>query len=169
MCNIVIGQGDILVTPLQIACAYAGIANGGKEFVPHVFLSAVSRDGSGDAVTYEPRERLTGEFRQQSDLDLVQDGLVGVIYEESASQASHFTNLSVTVAGKSGTGQKTGEDDYGWFVAYAPADNPKYVVACLVEQGGFGSNSSLYGVRDVLGAIYDEPDTAAATAGDGSR
>ncbi|WP_066832222.1 penicillin-binding protein 2 [Collinsella ihumii] len=169
MCNIVIGQGDILVTPLQIACAYAGIANGGKEFVPHVFLSAVSRDGSGDAVTYEPRERLTGEFRQQSDLDLVQDGLVGVIYEESASQASHFTNLSVTVAGKSGTGQKTGEDDYGWFVAYAPAGNPKYVVACLVEQGGFGSNSSLYGVRDVLGAIYDQPDTAAATAGDGSR
>ncbi len=169
MCNIVIGQGDILVTPLQMACVYAGIANGGKEFVPHVFLSAVSRDGEGDAVTYEPRERLTGEFRQESDLDLVRSGLKGVIYEESASQASHFTNLDVTVAGKTGTGQKSGEDDYGWFIVYAPVEDPKYVIACLVEQGGFGSSSALYAVRDVLGAIYEQPDTTGVTESDGTR
>lgn len=169
MCNIVIGQGDILVTPLQIATVYAGIANGGVEFVPHVFLSAVSRDGDGDAVTYQPKERLTGDYRQESDLELVQDALKGVIYEESASQAAHFTNLSVTVCGKSGTGQKTGEDDYSWFAVYAPADNPKYVVVALVEEGGFGSTSAIYAVRDVLGAIYSDPDTAAVSAGDGSR
>ena len=169
MANIVIGQGDILVTPLQMACAYAGIANGGKEFTPHVFLSAVSRDGSGDVVTYEPKERLTGDFGKQSDIELVEDALVGVIYDESPSQAAHFTNLDVTVAGKSGTGQKNGEDDYSWFVVYAPADDPKYVVASLVEQGGFGNEASMYAVRDVLGVIYDQPDTAGTSASDGSR
>lgn len=169
MCNIVIGQGDILVTPLQMACAYAGIANGGREFVPHVFHSAVSRDGSGSAVTYEPRERLSGAYRLDSDLALVRRGLWGVIYEESESQASHFTNLSVEVAGKTGTGEKSGEDDYSWFVAYAPYDDPKYVVAAVVEQGGFGSTSAMYAVRDVLGAIYNEPDSASVTAGDGVR
>ncbi len=167
--NIAIGQGDILVTPLQIACAYAGIANGGKEYVPHVFLSAVARDGEGDAVSYEPKERLTGDFGKESDLETVKSGLNGVIYEESADQAAHFTNLSVTVEGKSGTGQKSGEDDYSWFVVYAPADDPKYVVASIVEQGGYGSTASLYAVRDVLGAIYGEEDTAATTEGEASR
>lgn len=166
MCNIVIGQGDILVTPLQMACVYAGIANGGKEFTPHILLSALSRDGSGDAVTYEPRERLTGEFRKDSDLELVKKGLIGVIYDESPSQAAHFTNLDVTVAGKTGTGEKSGQDDYGWFVAYAPADDPKYVIASVIEQGGFGSNSALYAVRTVLGSIYDSPDTASVTMGE---
>ena len=43
MTNIAIGQGDILVTPLQMACAYMGLANGGKQYVPHVFLSEASR------------------------------------------------------------------------------------------------------------------------------
>lgn len=169
MCNIVIGQGDILVTPLQMACVYAGIANGGREPVPHVFLSALSRDGEGDAVTYEARDRLIGEYRQESDMELIQDALQGVIYEESASQASHFTNLDITVAGKSGTGQKTGEDDYSWFAVYGPVDDPKYVVVALVEQGGFGSTSAIHAVRHVLGVIYNQPDTAAIDAGDGSR
>ena len=102
-------------------------------------------------------------------MELVQDALQGVIYEESASQASHFTNLDITVAGKSGTGQKTGEDDYSWFAVYGPVDDPKYVVVALVEQGGFGSTSAIHAVRHVLGVIYNQPDTAAIDAGDGSR
>ena len=72
----------------------------------------------------------------------------------------------MTVAGKTGTGEKSGQDDYGWFVAYAPADDPKYVIASLIEQGGFGSNSALYAVRTVLGSIYDSPDTASVTMGE---
>ena len=112
---------------------------------------------------------LEGTSGKESDIDLVKRGLYGVIYEESASQAAHFTNLDVTVEGKSGTGQKSGEDDYSWFVVYAPAEDPKYVVAAMVEQGGFGSTSAIHAVRDVLGAIYDQPDTAGDTAGDGAR
>lgn len=168
--NIAIGQGDILVTPLQMACAYAGIGNGGTEYTPHVFLSAVSRDGVGDAATYRKRERLKASVHAESDLELVRSGLEGVIYEETESISQHFTNMSVKVAGKTGTGEKSGENDYSWFVAYAPSDKPRYVVAALIEQGGFGSVAALPAIRHVLAALYDEPDTAAnASSSDQTR
>ena len=169
MTNIVIGQGDILVTPLQMASAYAGIARGGVEYTPHVLLSAVARDGQGDAYTLEPQERLTAEIKEQRSHTVVTQGLLSMIYEEAPSTAVHFTNLPVQVAGKSGTGEKAGGDAYGWFITYAPFDDPKYVVACLVEEGGFGSTCSMPAVRHVLGAIYDAPDTAAYVAGDNTR
>ena len=158
--NIVIGQGDILVTPIQMACVYAGIANGGTQYVPHVFLSAVARDGEGDAATYQKKERLTAKIHAKADLELIRDGLHGMPYEESASVAAHFNNLPVSVAAKTGTGEKSGEDEYGWFVAYAPFDKPQYVVACIIERGGFGAECAMPAVRNVLGAIYDSPDTS---------
>ena len=171
MTNIAIGQGDILVTPLQMACAYMGLANGGKQFTPHVFLSAVSRDGDGgDAYTYNgkgSKKRLTAKINSDADLTLVRNGMHDVIYSTSATTASHFTNLTPQVYGKSGTGEKSGEDEYSWFCAYAPADDPKYVIATVLEQGGGGSAIALHVVRDVLGAIYNEPDTSSAT-GDSS-
>lgn len=171
MSNIVIGQGDLLVTPLQMACAYMGIANGGKEYTPHVFLSALARDGEGgDSYRYNEtgsKERLTAEV-EQSHLDLVHSGLKRMIYEESVSLAAHFSSLPVTVAGKSGTGEKSGQDPYGWFITYAPYEDPKYVVCGVLEQGGFGGSSTVYGVRDVLGQIYDAPDSLSPTDSDRS-
>lgn len=169
MTNIVIGQGDILVTPLQMATAYAGIAMGGAEFTPHVLLSAVARDGQGDAYTLEPKKRLTADIKERRSHEVVTQGLLSMIYEEAASTASHFTNLPVKVAGKSGTGEKAGGDAYGWFITYAPFEDPKYVVACLVEEGGFGSTCAMPAVRHVLGAIYDAPDSVAYVAGDNTR
>ncbi|WP_085830330.1 penicillin-binding protein 2 [Collinsella vaginalis] len=167
--NIVIGQGDILVTPLQIATVYAGVGRDGVEPVPHVFLSAVARDGEGTAVSYEPRERLRAEIHAESDLALVKSALEGVIYEETPTIAQHFTNLDVRVAGKTGTGEKEGKDDFGWFVCYAPADDPKYAVAVLIEQGGFGSVSAMPALRHVLGALYDSPDTVSYSSTDNTR
>ena len=163
MTNIVIGQGDILVTPLQMAEVYAGIAMGGVEYTPHVFLSAMARDGSGEAYRYNgegTKERLKAKVNSDSDLALVKDGLHGVIYETNASTASHFRSLPVEAAGKSGTGERNNEDSYSWFCAYAPADDPKYVVVAMLEQGGGGSGTALRAVRDVLGVIYDAPDTS---------
>lgn len=157
MTNIAIGQGDILVTPIQMAMAYAGIAMNGVEWEPHLLLSAVSRDGEGDAYTFKPKKRLTAEVKDKTALQVAQNGLHRMIYEESESIAQHFTSVPVQVAGKTGTGEKANEIAYGWFIAYAPFEDPKYVIAGMVEQGGFGSVCGLPIVRTVLGALYDCP------------
>ena len=169
MTNIAIGQGDILVTPLQMCAAYSGIAMGGTEWTPHLLLSAVARDNSGDAYTYRRKKRLEAELSDDSYLDVVHRGLHSMIYEEAESTAAHFTTLPVQVAGKSGSGEKSGEDLYGWFIVYAPYDDPKYVIAAQLEQGGFGAPAALAVARTVLGAIYDTPDDASYIAGDNAR
>ena len=161
--NLAIGQGDILVTPLQMACVYMGIANRGTIWRPHLLKEVRSQSGSGSVIEYAPEAILQTE-EDTSAFDLVHNALLGVIYEEDASMAAHFTNLSVTVAGKTGTGEVSGHDHTGWFCAYAPADDPQYVLACVMEEAGFGSNSALYAVRDTLGVIYDEPDTASSVS-----
>ncbi len=166
--NIAIGQGDILVTPLQVCCMYMGIANRGAMWRPHILKSVLGRGDNGSTKDYTPETYLTPE-ESSSNFDLVQDGLEGVIYEESESQASHFTNMSIRVAGKTGTGEHGNAEPTGWFVCYAPADNPKYAVAAVVDNGGYGSVSALYVARDILGALYNEPDNSSAVVTDGAR
>jgi penicillin-binding protein 2 len=157
--NLAIGQGDLLVTPLQMACVYAGIANGGVCYKPHVLKSVQPHEGLGSLIEYKSSEIFNVDI-DQANLALIRTGLEGVIYEESSSQASHWTNMSERVAGKTGTAEvSTGEPD-AWFVACVPSDAPKYVVACCIEGGGYGSQSAMLVVRDVIGTIYNEPDTS---------
>ncbi len=156
--NIAIGQGDVLVTPLQMCAVYMGIANDGIMWRPHLLKSINAQSGDGSVIEYK-NEVMGSPEELEASRKLVKDALLGVIYEESYDITSHFTNLSVTVAGKTGSGERTGEEATGWFCAYAPAEDPKYVVTAVVEQGGFGATCALYAVRDTLGAIYDEPDT----------
>ncbi len=159
-CNIAIGQGDILVTCLQIAHAYSSIANRGPVFKPHVLKCVKSNIGNGSVIDYKVSQ--TDDISEEDDYrDLVERGLEGVIYEESESQAAHWTNLNVKVAGKTGTGEQTSVGrNICWMVAYAPADDPKYVVAANVDGGDWGSTTAMLVARDVLGQIYGQPDTA---------
>lgn len=159
-CNIAIGQGDILVTCLQIAHAYSSIANRGPVFKPHVLKCVKSNIGNGSVIDYKVSQ--TDDISEEDDYrDLVERGLEGVIYEESESQAAHWTNLNVRVAGKTGTGEQTSVGrNICWMVAYAPADDPKYVVAANVDGGDWGSTTAMLVARDVLGQIYGQPDTA---------
>lgn len=163
--NLAIGQGDLLVTPLQMACVYAAIANGGTCYKPHLLMSVLSQGGTGSVINHKTEKLRTVDVNQDY-LSLIKAGLHGVIYEESSAQASHFTNMNEEVAGKTGTAEiANATEPTGWFIAYAPADNPKYVVASCIENGGFGSSSAMYVVRDVLGAIYNEPDTSTEVSG----
>lgn len=166
--NLVIGQGDLQVTPLQMMCVYAGISTDGTVWRPHVLKSVKSPVGTGSVVDYKCEVVHTLE-EDESYMSLVQAGLLGVVYEESAAQAEHFTNMSVTVAGKTGSAETGKSQPTGWFVAYAPADNPKYAVASVVEYGGYGSEGAMLVVRDILGAIYGEPDTSTAVDTSGVR
>lgn len=166
--NLSIGQGDLLVTPLQMACAYAGIANEGPIWRPHVLKGVQAQGASGTVVEYQPEIALS-PTEDATYFSTIKKGLRGVLEKESTNIIAHFSSLSVSVEGKTGTGEVNGKDPVGWFVAYAPAESPKYVCACVVEEGGYGENSAMRGVRDVFGAIYNEPDTSDASSTSGAR
>ena len=155
--NLAIGQGDLLVTPMQMACVYAGIANRGTVYKPHVLKSVKSATGTGSVIDYKTSVLRTVDEKDDYH-DLVDAGLKGVISTESQYVAAHFASMSVSVAGKSGTAERANENPLGWFVAYAPADDPKYVVAATVENSTWGADTAMYVVRDTLGALFGQPD-----------
>ena len=161
-CNIAIGQGDLLVTCLQMVTAYCSIANQGPVWRPHVMKGVRAQVGYGLITEYK-NEVIRTVDEDQGFRDLVARGMEGVVYREAESQTIHWTNLDVTVRGKTGTAEQSTGNPIGWFIGYAPAENPKYVIGANMDRVLSGATSSMYVVRDVFGAIYGQPDTAAAS------
>lgn len=146
--NMIIGQGDILVTPLQIAAGYCGIATG-KIHKPHLLREV--RNAAGDvAMSFEPEVIAEPDVNTEH-LAYVRGALRGMILEEK-KVTDVFDAEGLSAAGKSGTAEHTDRADDAWFVAYAPYDDPKYVVACQIEQGRGGSAAAAPVVAKVLGA-----------------
>jgi penicillin-binding protein 2 len=153
--NVAIGQGDVLVTPLQLVSFYGAIANGGTFHKPHVMRRIVMPDGH-TAHPYEPTVVRRLKARRES-LSVVQEGLRRVILEGTGRGA--FEGFDVEVSGKTGTAQVAGKDDFAWFVAYAPSSKPKYVAMVMVEQGGHGGSVAAPAVRNIFATIYGLPRT----------
>ncbi|MDR3135867.1 MAG: penicillin-binding protein 2 [Coriobacteriales bacterium] len=148
MTNMCIGQGDILVTPLQLCNGYCSIARRAIK-KPHIFHSV--SDAEGRVVVSHQEEAILEQPRfEPAQMDRVVDGLKRVI-----NRASAFADLPVQAAGKSGTAEVAGKDDYSWYVAYAPVENPRFCVACVIEQGGGGSSAAINGVAQTLAKLYD--------------
>jgi len=134
--NMSIGQGEILVTPLQIARMMAAIANGGKLIKPRLLKSI--KDGSliinstsGQAVNL-PISKET--------LQIIRKGLVGAVNEQGGT-ADILANLGISIAGKTGTAQVANAEAHGWFVGYFPVDKPRFVICVLLEHVGSGYRS----------------------------
>ena len=163
-CNIAIGQGDMLVTCLQMACAYESIAREGPMYKPHLMKGVRARIGDG-LVTEFKCETTRDISEDETFRSLVDSGMEGVTYRENASQASHWTNLDVRVLSKTGTAEQQAADgNVGWFCAFAPAEDPKYVVCCNVDGADWGASTAMYVVRDIFGEIYGQPDTSTAAS-----
>ena len=140
--NLAIGQGDVLVTPLQLAGAYAALATGRMPPPPHVVAT------SGPPASARPGVGLDEAARQA-----VLAGLRGAVADRDGTAAAAFAGFPldrVPVEGKTGTAQVMGKGDTSLFVAVAPADHPRYVVAAVVEEAGFGSAVAAPIVRRVL-------------------
>lgn len=148
--NMAIGQGDVLVTPMQLASMYAAIANGGTFFKPHVLREVLTPDGR---VSYKYRPVATRWLKANKEhIRILRDGLRKVVTEGTAQSA--FDGLDLDVSGKTGTAEVAGKDDYAWFVGYAPSSAPKYVAVVMVEQGGHGGSVAAPAVRNILASIY---------------
>ncbi len=150
--NMAIGQGDMLTTPLQMALVYAGLANDGDVMKPHVLKDVLGSDGEAIR-TIEP-EVLRSTGVSADVLGVVERGLVDVT--ESGTAKAAFAGFGPTVAGKTGTAQVKGKDDYAWFCAYAPAEEPRYAVAIVIEQGGGGGAVGAPATRNILAYLFGE-------------
>jgi penicillin-binding protein 2 len=152
--NLAIGQGDLLATPLQMAVALAAVANGGYVVQPHLGLKIV--DPQGKLVRMiEPAAPKKLDV-PASYLATIRNALhlAATSMAMSGTSASVFGNYPIPVAGKTGTAQVFGKDDYAWYISYAPANDPKYVVAVMIEQGGHGGTSAAPAARMIYDALF---------------
>ncbi len=151
--NMSIGQGNVLVTPIQMAVAYAAIANGGTVVTPTLGRAVVDQDGRvlRDLVSARASRPL-GLKKQNA--DIVRRGLLRAANGNGGTATPVFGALprSAQVAGKTGTAENPSGIDHAWYVGYAPADDPEIVVAVIVERGGQGANAAAPAVCQAMSA-----------------
>lgn len=143
--NISIGQGDILVTPLQLTLADMSIANGGYLLQPYVLKSI-------DGVEVGKRVVRREVPIDKGNIKIVQEGMRQVVTNGTTCECI-FKSVPVKVAGKSGTAETSTGDKtkpHAWFTAYAPYDKPKIMATVLIEQGSGGSQ---YSAPAIAGAM----------------
>ena len=144
--NAAIGQGLTLVTPIQICQMLAAVAADGVIHPPYLVEKIVNADGSVYETPKRPQSRKL-ELESRT-VQLIQKGLKGVT--QPGGTGAWFAGLPVPVAGKTGTAENPHGQDHGWFIAYAPAEKPDLVIACIVEQGTYGATASGPVVYEVL-------------------
>jgi penicillin-binding protein 2 len=161
--NISIGQGQLLVTPLQVARMTAALANGGILWKPRLVQRV---EGPNGTVLYSEATRMTG----QVDLSPVvwgflRQSLRAVVNDGGTGQAARIPG--VDIAGKTGTAQSVAKSDsrlgqdHAWFASFAPAHDPQVVVVVLVERGGKGGQVAAPIARQIHQAIFLEKVAAA--------
>lgn len=145
-----IGQGDLLVTPIQMLRATATIANGGKLLQPHLVKKII--DHSGNVIKeFVPRiER--DNFISADVIKTIQEGMRMTVTEGSAR---NLDDLPVSVAGKTGTAQfLNNEKTHAWFECYAPYENPQIAILVMVEGGGGGHEIAAPVAREILNYYF---------------
>lgn len=147
--NLVMGQGAMGVTPLQMARYTAALGNGGRLVTPYVYGP--------------PQEPIQLDISRHS-LDIIKLGMFRVVHGEHGTGKRAFIP-GVGVSGKTGTAQNSNRsDDDAWFVAFAPFDEPQIAVAVVVEAGGLGGVTAAPIARHVLEAYVEAESTRNRTA-----
>ncbi|MEX2421839.1 MAG: penicillin-binding transpeptidase domain-containing protein, partial [Actinomycetota bacterium] len=152
--NMSIGQGDTLVTPLQLASAFGAVQNDGKLCVPHVLDRVVTSDNE---LVRDYQENCRRSLPMEpGDLDYVRGALTATVRPggTASSAFAGFPLSSVWVAGKTGTAEVDPKQDYAWFAAMTEGLGQQHVIVVLVEQGGHGSTSAAPIARHIIEGIY---------------
>ena len=158
-----IGSTYITASPLQLAQAYAAIANGGHLCRPHVVSEVVGSDGR---VVKRPDAHCNRRLPYSpADLDYIRTALRSVTSSGTAACAfSGFPFSQISVGGKTGTAERPPYQDTSWFASMAGPDPnaPQYIVVTMVEQGGFGAEVAAPITRNVIEDIYHLPTSTGA-------
>ncbi len=164
--NLAIGQGDLLVTPLQLANVYATLATGGDRYQPRL-VSHLTNGATGVIEqVFEPVE-LASAALEPTALGPIQDGLIGATTAGTAVSAFiGFPLAQYPIAGKTGTAQVDGRGDYALFVGYGPMPAPEIVVAVVLEEAGFGGHAAAPAARSLLDEALVADTASVATSGD---
>lgn len=150
--QISIGQGFHQMTLIQLAQAYAAIANKGRIYTPRVVKEIESPDGTIVFRT-EPELARVVDAKTQTWESLIHV-LKAPIYHARGTARGAFSGFPLTIAGKTGTWEVPGRISNGLFVGFAPADNPEILVAVVVEQGGGGSSTAAPIARRIFDAYF---------------
>jgi penicillin-binding protein 2 len=156
--NMSIGQGDTLVTPLQLATAYGALEDDGRVCVPHV-LDHVESSDETLVRRYHPNCGRSAHIDPKY-LRYIRDGLKGTVSMLGATATAAFSGFplsQVSVAGKTGTAQVPPKQDYSWFAAMTEANGERHVVVVLVEQGGHGATTAAPIARNIIEGLYGLP------------
>ena len=172
--NICIGQGEMAVTPIQMAVAYSAIANGGKVLWPRLVERIESQDPtSGEAPTIFPAGVVRDELDiSQRNLNILREAMLGETEDPEGTGHAAVVGPEMRICGKTGTAQvmDTHNHEIGrttWFASFAPYENPKYAVVVMVENGTFGGPTCAPIAHDIYEALLKKensksPQTLAA-------
>lgn len=151
--NFSVGQGDVLVTPLQLVRAYAAVANGGTLWTPRLGKAVIGPDGR---VARRINPLKSGKVPVSGKiLSYMRSALTDVTKSGTAAAAfSGFPWGTVDVAGKTGTAEVYGKKDTSWFASFAPANKPRYAVVVMVSQGGTGATTAAPAAREIWEGMY---------------
>jgi peptidoglycan glycosyltransferase len=128
-----VGQGRVLVTPMQMTLLASAVANGGKLPQPYLVSQAITPQGQ---VVYEASSKFTELFKFETAFKL-KEAMKEVVESGTGRQAF---STEVEIAGKTGTAEIKGKLPHAWFVGFGPAEQPQIVVTALIEEGGTGSS-----------------------------
>jgi penicillin-binding protein 2 len=152
--NLAIGQGELLVTPLQTASLLAAVGNGGTLYRPQA-VEMIASDPDNPDWSFEPvalaRLPVTAE-----NLAVIQDSLLKVTTASHGTAYTPFKGMGLPVAGKTGTAESGQQEPHAWFAGYAPADDPEIAVAVIVEHSGEGSVYAAPLLRKVVESYFAE-------------
>ena len=161
--QLAIGQGDLTVTPLQMARFYSAIANGGNLVQPHILLD-VENPNKTLIPTVAPAAPRPIPGLNQSYLHDVQSGLFEGTHAPYGTSYGVFGHFPVPIAGKTGTAQKivslpgvTRDENQSWWCGYGPYEAPKLVVCAVIENGGYGGDAAAPAAEQVFAKFFHVP------------
>jgi penicillin-binding protein 2 len=162
--NLAVGQGDLQANPLQLAVAYATVANGGRVLRPRLGQRIENSLGQAE-------QNLQGSTARRLKIDpanaaAIMEGLNGAANGPGGTSTSVFEGFPIPIAGKTGTAEKgAGRADQSWYAALAPYPNPKYAVVVTDEAGGFGADTAAPMARLILSELFNLDETQLVEGG----